>query len=286
MAGAAGTGGALVTHSGLRAMYEQARDDKGEMRVENLEETGQRQRRLHHPRRSGRGRRGPGRAGLAECLFGPRALESGERQAGPGEDCVQLMTLHMAKGLEFPLVFWSDWRKGCSRTAVRRRKRASWRKNGGWPTSASPAPSGSCISARRAAQLVWPRKLSVALALRPGNPRGLTTTCAPGRNGGAKARSGPARHSRDPCARWFATKQRVPIPIRRGRGAGGRRRRLPCPARVDFPRPAAPSGWWWPTPSWKPVNPPALTMPVNGPTQTGADQRSGRCNGCASPNTA
>lgn len=33
------------------------------------------------------------------------ALESGERQAGPGEDCVQLMTLHMAKGLEFPLVF-------------------------------------------------------------------------------------------------------------------------------------------------------------------------------------
>jgi len=33
------------------------------------------------------------------------ALEAGEEQAGPGEDCVQLMTLHAAKGLEFPIVF-------------------------------------------------------------------------------------------------------------------------------------------------------------------------------------
>jgi DNA helicase II / ATP-dependent DNA helicase PcrA len=33
------------------------------------------------------------------------ALEAGEEQAGPGEDCVQLMTLHAAKGLEFPVVF-------------------------------------------------------------------------------------------------------------------------------------------------------------------------------------
>ncbi len=33
------------------------------------------------------------------------ALESGESQADAGEDCVQLMTLHSAKGLEFPVVF-------------------------------------------------------------------------------------------------------------------------------------------------------------------------------------
>src|SRR5688572_6286238 len=33
------------------------------------------------------------------------ALEAGERQAGVGEDCVQLMTLHSAKGLEFPVVY-------------------------------------------------------------------------------------------------------------------------------------------------------------------------------------
>ncbi len=33
------------------------------------------------------------------------ALEAGEAQGDPFEDCVQLMTLHSAKGLEFPLVF-------------------------------------------------------------------------------------------------------------------------------------------------------------------------------------
>ncbi|MCH8137221.1 MAG: ATP-binding domain-containing protein, partial [Proteobacteria bacterium] len=33
------------------------------------------------------------------------ALEAGEGQADAWEDCVQLMTMHSAKGLEFPLVF-------------------------------------------------------------------------------------------------------------------------------------------------------------------------------------
>ncbi|NNL63140.1 MAG: ATP-binding domain-containing protein, partial [Woeseiaceae bacterium] len=33
------------------------------------------------------------------------ALESGEGQADAWDDCVQLMTMHSAKGLEFPLVF-------------------------------------------------------------------------------------------------------------------------------------------------------------------------------------
>ena len=33
------------------------------------------------------------------------ALDAGDRQADVGEDAVQLMTLHSAKGLEFPLVF-------------------------------------------------------------------------------------------------------------------------------------------------------------------------------------
>lgn len=39
-------------------------------------------------------------------------LESGEGQADAGEDCVQMMTLHTAKGLEFPVVFLCGMEEG------------------------------------------------------------------------------------------------------------------------------------------------------------------------------
>jgi DNA helicase-2/ATP-dependent DNA helicase PcrA len=40
------------------------------------------------------------------------ALEAGEDQAGEWDDCVHLMTLHAAKGLEFPLVFLCGLEEG------------------------------------------------------------------------------------------------------------------------------------------------------------------------------
>ncbi len=40
------------------------------------------------------------------------ALEAGEHQAEHWQDCVQLMTLHSAKGLEFPLVFMAGMEEG------------------------------------------------------------------------------------------------------------------------------------------------------------------------------
>jgi DNA helicase-2/ATP-dependent DNA helicase PcrA len=40
------------------------------------------------------------------------ALEAGEGQGDPNDDCVQLMTMHSAKGLEFPLVFLAGMEDG------------------------------------------------------------------------------------------------------------------------------------------------------------------------------
>ncbi len=47
-----------------------------------------------------------------EAFLAHAALESGERQSDAGEDSVQMMTLHMAKGLEFRFVFLSGMEEG------------------------------------------------------------------------------------------------------------------------------------------------------------------------------
>jgi len=53
-------------------------------------------------------------AGLSQTasFLTQAALEAGEHQGEKWQDCVQLMTLHSAKGLEFPLVFMAGMEEG------------------------------------------------------------------------------------------------------------------------------------------------------------------------------
>ncbi|TMP71090.1 DNA helicase II, partial [Pseudoalteromonas ruthenica] len=87
-----------IEQSGLIAMYQAEKGEKGRARVENLEELisacGQYDLPIDEDFSS------PLQGFLAYT-----SLESGEGQADEHEDAVQMMTLHSAKGLEFPLVF-------------------------------------------------------------------------------------------------------------------------------------------------------------------------------------
>jgi len=47
-----------------------------------------------------------------DAFLAHAALEAGESQADAWEDCVQLMTMHSVKGLEFPLVFLVGMEEG------------------------------------------------------------------------------------------------------------------------------------------------------------------------------
>ena len=90
----------VVEASHLREHFEKSRDGKGQDRIENLEELVNACRQFELPQEEGD-------SGLSEmdAFLAHAALEAGDTQADEYEDCIQLMTLHSAKGLEFPLVF-------------------------------------------------------------------------------------------------------------------------------------------------------------------------------------
>ncbi|HBC3840935.1 DNA helicase II [Vibrio parahaemolyticus] len=88
----------VIKYSGLFAMYEQERGEKSKARIENLEELVTATRQFEKPEEAEE-------MSLLTAFLTHAALEAGEGQADEFEDAVQLMTLHSAKGLEFPLVF-------------------------------------------------------------------------------------------------------------------------------------------------------------------------------------
>ncbi len=91
----------VIAHSGLIAHFKNDKNG-GEARIENLEELVSAARGFNADTAVSEeaGEMTPIAAFLSHAV-----LESGEGQADAGEDCVQMMTLHTAKGLEFPLVF-------------------------------------------------------------------------------------------------------------------------------------------------------------------------------------
>ncbi|MCL7943047.1 DNA helicase II [Marinobacter sp. ATCH36] len=88
--------------SGLKDYHANEKGEKGQARVENLEE-------LVNALSDYEVEEGVDP--LSEFIA-QAALDAGEAQAEANEDCVQLMTLHSAKGLEFPLVFLAGVEEG------------------------------------------------------------------------------------------------------------------------------------------------------------------------------
>jgi DNA helicase-2/ATP-dependent DNA helicase PcrA len=94
----------VINHSGLIDHHRREKADRGEARVENLEELVS----------AARGFTGEGSEDLPPlaAFLAHAVLESGEGQADAWEDCIQMMTLHTAKGLEFPVVFLAGLEDG------------------------------------------------------------------------------------------------------------------------------------------------------------------------------
>ncbi len=94
----------VIHLSTLIQFFEKDKGEKGETRIENLAE-------LVSAAKSFEPDPAEEMSPLDEFLS-HAALEAGEGQADAWEDCVQLMTMHSAKGLEFPLVFMCGMEDG------------------------------------------------------------------------------------------------------------------------------------------------------------------------------
>jgi DNA helicase-2/ATP-dependent DNA helicase PcrA len=96
----------VIQMSGLIEHFKKEKGERGEGRIENLLELVSAARGFS-PETEAEAELSPLESFLAHAV-----LESGEGQADPYDDCVQMMTLHSAKGLEFPVVFMAGMEDG------------------------------------------------------------------------------------------------------------------------------------------------------------------------------
>ena len=99
----------VINNSGLVEHHKKEKaSDRGEARVENLNELVSAARGFSPDVANTDEEKLP----PLEAFLAHAVLESGEGQAEAWEDCVQMMTLHTAKGLEFPMVFLAGLEDG------------------------------------------------------------------------------------------------------------------------------------------------------------------------------
>jgi DNA helicase-2/ATP-dependent DNA helicase PcrA len=96
----------VIKQSGLTEHYRKERGEKGLARIENLEELVTAAREFQVDKEV------HGDLEPLPAFLSHAALESGETQADAYSDCVHLMTLHAAKGLEFPCVYLVGMEEG------------------------------------------------------------------------------------------------------------------------------------------------------------------------------
>nr|MBL0711543.1 DNA helicase II [Colwellia sp.] len=100
----------VISHSGLKAMYQAEKGERAEQRIENLNELVTACQTFETiPLSELEQSEEPTKL---TAFLTHAALESGESQADEFEAAVQLMTMHSAKGLEFPLVFIAGLEEG------------------------------------------------------------------------------------------------------------------------------------------------------------------------------
>ncbi|RUR35685.1 DNA helicase II [Vreelandella populi] len=101
----------VTEHTGLIEHHKSERGEKGQARVENLEELVTAARAFTQGDAFETPEAGEGMTAL-EAFLSEAALNAGDHEAEEFEDSVQLMTLHSAKGLEFPVVFIAGVEEG------------------------------------------------------------------------------------------------------------------------------------------------------------------------------
>jgi DNA helicase-2/ATP-dependent DNA helicase PcrA len=116
----------LIAAAGLEEHYRKENDGKGQDRIENLGQLVEIAERFRHELGDGEVE---GEQEALAAFLAHAALESGDTQADEFEDSVQLMTLHSAKGLEFPSSSWSASRRASSPIVCRPTTRIDWKRS-------------------------------------------------------------------------------------------------------------------------------------------------------------